>query len=446
MPKLLQLFLFLAVLAPAGASQPVTFGSADDPAEVILDPLRAAAARLAFYGGPSYIGVNWRAGVALEAEGAVGPFAVRIDGNLRLGLGGVYEPDASEPYDALRLIRYVRLNPTPSVPLYVRVGPLQRTSFGDGLLVRDLGTYAAWDERTVGVEGAFSSRVVDVEAFTSDVRPDNLVGGSVTVRPFASRRQRGGGTLSLRGEGVHDLGLRDDVNTTAVAAGLEARISVIGDLGIMPYVTHARYLNYGHATSFGAVAGTPDVAGLGRASASVGLIVRSEQFVPGFFSPFYQVHNPNAGIVSSDAYFRDRSTQHRVGTTLDEAPAGTALTLELNALVYDTFEISQFMRRDFGGNTGAYSLRLIVSPARGRDFRLHFELHRQGVAGIRTLFSDLVDEALLVFALDYSITEPFRVFLRSRYGYTSAGAFDDGTTRYLIERRFEPMVGISLVR
>lgn len=445
MRALLTLGLLLAALCPAGVAQPITFGSADDPTEAALDPL-GRMARLAAFAGPSYIGVNWRAGIGVEAEGTVGPFSVWVDGRLRAGFDGVYEPDIDEPYDAVRLLRYARLSPTARLPIYLRFGPLARTTLGEGLLVQSLGTYAAWEERTVGIEMAFRSAAVDVEAFSGDVRPNNLVGGAVTLRPFGRARQPGRRSLSVHAEAVHDLGLDQNVGTTAIAAGARSDIAVLGDFSVTPYASHARYLNYGSATAIGAAIGSPDIVGVGRANASIGLIFSSEAFIPGFFGAFYSVHNPDAGIVSSDAYFRDRATEQRVGTRLADAPAGTALTFNLQALVFDAFELSQYIRRDFDGATGAYALRLIVSPARGRDVRFHFELHRQGVEGLRTLFSDLVDEAILVFALDYSVSPPLRLFIRSRYGYTPAGTFADGSDRFLIERRFEPMVGVSFRR
>ena len=43
-----------------------------------------------------------------------------------------------------------------------------------------------------------------------------------------------------------------------------------------------------------------------------------------------------------------------------------------------------------------------------------------------------------------ALAGPARLFLRSRYGYTRVADGPDSTERYLVERRFEPFVGVRL--
>ncbi len=440
--------LLLLVLMAAGpaAAQGLVFGSADDPAEAPPDALSRSRAHLSVYGGPSYLGADWFGGLGFEAEGALGPLAVRLEGRYRADTDGLYEDDADELYDALRLVRYARLNPTPQRPVYARLGPIRRLTLGPGHLVRDFATTADWDERTVGVEAALSSRLLQLGGFTSDVRMDRLVGGRLALRPFGLSRRPGLGSLVLGATAVHDLGLDGEAQTTAFSADARFDVLGLGDFRLTPFVSYAEFLEYGSGLAVGASFGSNDLASLGRLRAGLGLTQSNDGFIPGYFNAFYPVENPAARIVDSDAFFRSRDTTATVGTPLAEASGGTALFFELEAVVFGTVELSQYVRRDFGGSTGDYSLRLTVSPDRGRDFRFLFELHRQGLDDFGDLFSDLTDEALLIFHLDYAVRPPVRLFLRSRYGYTGLtdGLPLDGAERYLVERRFEPMVGITI--
>jgi hypothetical protein len=439
---------FLAVVAMSVGmaadvgAQPARFGSFTDPTEAPIDP--RGAARVAFMGGPSYIGVRWHAGVGVLAEGAIGPFGVSLEGNARIGPGGIRTADFDDAYDVLRLLRYARVEPTVVLPAYVRIGPIRRLTLESGLLVRDFATIAAWDERTIGVEAAVALPELEMGGFTADIRPNNLVGAFAAIRPFGPA-ERGLRTTSISAVAVHDLGLADEVNTTAVAAEAQVDILRARDIRAGVVAGHARFLNYGHGTLAGAQ-GALELFDLGLLHTRLGLTVSSDHFIPGYFNAFYPVRNPRARIVSSDAYFHDPDTAVLVGTALDEAPGGTALFWELHAIVYGILELAQYVRRDFGGDTGEYALRIAFTVDRGQTLRFLFDIQRQGLRGLRDIFVDVVDEAILTFRLDYAATPRLHLFIRSRYGYTDVGRLPDGTVRYLVERRFEPMVGLTLWR
>ncbi len=439
------LVLVLIVLLPAVAdAQSPRFGSSHDPLEAPLDPQRLGAARLAAFGGPSYIGVSWHVAAGVEAEGSIGPFVVALDGRARLGTDGLRRQDFSEVYDIVRSLRYARIQPGPRQPLYLRFGPLQRTTLGSGLLVHDFSTTSAWDERTVGAEVAFRLPLVEIGGFTGDVRLQDLTGAYVRLNPPLPGIIRRLPSLELHA--VHDLGLDDDVGTTAVGAEASIDLFEFAAFRLTARAAHARMLNYGHGSSVAVNFGSEDVADFGAISIGVGLTRSTDQFVPGYFNAFYPVTRPGSAIVSSDDYFRNRNTQVLAGTAIDDAPGGTGLFLELHGLVFGAFEFRQFVRRDFGGPTGMYGVRLAITPDRGRDIRFLFDLQRQGLLGFRDLFSDLVDEAVLTFRLDYTVSSPLRLFVASHYGYRSVDPLPDGTERYLVERRFEPMFGVMLYR
>jgi hypothetical protein len=440
--------LFLAVLLAAlpAAGQTVVFGSSHDPLETTLEQARRGAGRIAAYGGPSYVGVRWRTALGLEAEGSVGPVALGLEGVVRGGLGGIYAPDFGEPYDGTRVLRYARFNPTERFPVYARVGPIQRVTLGSGLLVRDFATTATWDERTVGAEAAVAFPFAEVAGFAGDLRMNGLVGGHVRIRPAGMEAGVGLPSLEFTLSAVHDLGVSGDRSPTGAAAEASLAVYALSDLQLRPFVAAARYLHYGDGLAAGATFGSRDLGELGRLGLLAALAFSSEGFFPGYVSAFYPVFNPEARIVDSDAYFRDRSSPAVAGSPLEAAPGGVSLLLEFDLALLGAVEFSPYLRRDFGGTNGAFGLRLGLVPDRGRDLRFRFEIHRQGLDGFTDLFSDLVDEALLDFHVDYRVTGPVSVFLRSRYGYRRVGDAADGTARYLVERRFEPLVGVSLLR
>lgn len=440
------LILVVLVWAPCAAGQLLPFGSLSDPTEVAIDPQRRGAARLATFGGPSYIGVQWRAGAGIEMAGSVGPFGVSVEGRLRAGVDGLFQENVDELHDIIRLLQYARLEPTPLVPLYLRLGPLQRTTLPTGMLVHGFATTAAWAERSVGVEIAGRFRGIQLAGFSSDLIGGELIGGGISVQPWRTPPTPGWRSLRIDADLVHDLSFGGEQSPSAASVRAGLAVWGLADFLLEPFVGHARFLNYGSGTTVGASFGSDDLAGVGHARASLGLVFASDQFIPGYFNAFYPVDRPGAGIVSSDAYFRDRGTDLLVTSPLAEAPAGTSLFFELHASVLDAFELVNYLRRDYAGNNGMFGLRVAISPDRGEQLRFLFDIQRQGLTGFTDLFSDVVDEAILTFRLDYSFAPPFRLFVSSRYGYRRVNDLPDGTARYLVERRFEPMVGIMLLR
>jgi hypothetical protein len=444
MRLVLALTLLFGGASAAAFAQPITFGSLSDPTEAQLD-LQRGAIRLALMGGPSYIGGRWRAVGGAEAEGSIGPFAVALAGHLRVRPDGIYRPDASEAYDLLRLLRYARLEPTDVLPVYLRVGPIRRLTLESGLLVRDFATVASWDDRTVGAEASAIFPLFEVGGFTADVRPNNLVGAYAALQPFTALRSPRLQSFRMAAQVVHDLGLEEEENVTAIGADIQLDLISRREFGAGIIAGHARFLNYGHGTLAGVQAGA-ELFEIGLVRARLGLTLSSDGFIPGYFNAFYPVNNPRARIVSSNAYFRDHDTAQMVGTALPESAGGLSLFFEFRALAFDVFEFGQYIRRDYGGATGTYGIRFALTPERGRNLRFLFDLQRQGLHGFRDLFSDLVDEAILTFRIDYAATDLIHIFIRSRYGYEEVGELPDGTRRYLVQRRFEPMVGVVLRR
>lgn len=445
--------LFLAALlfaAPASAQPEVRlfdFGSADAPTETLPSRFGTLAARADVYGGPSYIGVEWRSGVGFDAEATAGPFSLGIGGRFRVGADGLYDPDTDETYDVLRLVRYARLDPTPRLPVYARVGPLANVTLGPGHLVHQFQTTTAWDERTVGAEAAVQLPWVRLLAFADDVRLGGLAGGRVALTPFAGSQGPRLRSLLVGASAVTDLGLPAEQATTAFSVDARFALLQLGDFALSPFASYAQFLEYGQGVGAGVEFASRDLIGLGRLGATLGLFQSGEQFIPGYFDAFYSIDNPEARIWEADAYYRARDTDETVGTPLADAASSFSVYFRLRALVFEAFEFSTFVRRAYSDDPlSEAGLRLVVSPNHGDPFRFIFEVQRQGRTSFFSLFDEFRDQNHLVFHLDYALSGPVRLFIRSRYGYTRVDDGPDGTARFLVERRFEPFVGVRVVR
>lgn len=435
--------LFLA--ASAVSAQPILFGSASDPTEATLDPYSRGAAQFSAFAGPSYKGTEWQFGIGVSGKGTIGPFGVKVEGVVRTGSDFIHVAEVNEAYDIIRFLEYARVEPTAEAPIYLRIGPLRQVTLPTGQLVRDYATTAVWDERTVGAESAIRFRNIELGGFLSDLRFRGLVGGYVRTHPFGQRRT-GLRSLRLSAEVVHDIEYGAEDRMSAASAEIRANVWSGGDFRLSPFVSHTRYENYGYGTTAGASIGGDQIAGIARLKFSSGLTFSSEQFIPGHFNAFHSLTRSDSRIVSSTEYFRDPTTQEFVGTPLVESEGGMSWFVEFQGALMDIFEFSQYVRRDFGGSTGAYGLRLTVAPDRGEQFLLRFDLQRQGLQGFQSIFSDLVDEAILGFRMEYGINSSIRAYITARYGYRSLDPLNDGTERFLIERRFEPMIGITYLR
>jgi hypothetical protein len=441
--------LLLLTCVPAQAqvgTRLFDFGAADDPTEGLPTPLGGSALRVNTFTGPSYIGVEWHAGVGFEADAAAGPFALGLGGRLRVGAAGLYEEDADDTYDLLRLLRYARFDGSPRLPVYARVGPLTGVTLGTGHLVHHFQTTTAWEERTVGVEAAAQLPALRIVGFAEDVRFGGLVGGRVTGFPFEQSRRPRLQSVRVGASAVGDIGLPDSLQTAAFS--LDARFDVlqVGDFALAPFASYAWFHDHGDSFGAGADFASEELIGLGRLGATLALFRSGDGFIPGYFNAFYPISNPEARIWNADAYYRDRSTDVTAGTPLAEAAANTAVYFRLRALVFDAFELATFVRRVYGDDALSQGgLRLTVSPGGGDAFRFIFEVQRQGRTSFFSLFDDFRDQNTLVFHLDYALTGPARLFIRSRYGYTRVADGPDGTARYLVERRFEPFIGVRLI-
>ena len=435
----------LPAVAPGASAQLITFGSAEDPLELHGAALARPVRRAQLVGGLSFLAPQWHGSAGAEAEGAAGRFSFGLGGLVRAEFDGTrYAPDASEPYDFARIVRYVRVNPRPGFPLYARVGPTRHVTLGSGALAEAFAGDADPDEFPVGAEAAVAGTRGRLNLFTDDLRfGQSVVGGYGALRPFAASRlpvQRG---LSLGVGAVHDLGLRGGAQTTAVQVDVRTRIGSEGDLALRPWASYAEYLEYGRGGGVGIDLAADDLVGAGRARLRAGIWYAGKRFIPGYFGPFYAVANPGARIIAADPYFADGRARVPVDRRLTDAPGGLSTEVGFEAAIFESLVVDAHTRFDFSSaslNTSRF--RIAARPAGVDGLLVSFALYRQGLKNVGSLFTSLDDDQnRLVLDLEYPLPGAFRLLVRSRYGYARL-ANDDATgeRRYLVQRRFEPMI------
>ena len=444
------LALVACAAAAPPAAQPLDLGSADDLFERGGGAEIPDGSVLRLAAGPAYLDA-WRLGLSAQLDASLGPWSLGLEETLHPAAGGLYAPELDEPYDLARALRYLRFNGG-GRPLYARLGPVERVTLGTGALVRGFSTTAAPDEATVGLEAAAQVGGVRLAGFAGDVRLRGVVGAEVEART----RQRLGplGGLALGASVVHDLdgaGLSGDSSLTGLEVVARAELFDDPAFSVGPYVGVAQILGRGRALSAGLEARAPDLGNAARAHARVGVVVHGADYQTGVVGPLYTVQNERTRIVEADSYYDAVPGVVLSGTPLDSARAGVDIVLDLRVLAFGRAEVMQHLRRHIGPDRGsAYGARLAVRGP--RDSRIELAAERQGFRGVFALFRGLGEENRLTLDVGVPIGERLRAFVRSRYGFRRLrddrplfdGAPLVGADRTLVERRFEPFVGVRL--
>lgn len=440
-----------ASLGVGVAAQPVDFGSADDLFERGGGAELPDGAVLRLRGGPAYIDA-WRGGLGAELDAELDRLSLGLGLTLHPAAGGLYEPELDEPYDLARALGYLRLNASARQRLYARLGPTERITLGTGALVRGFSATAAPDERPIGLEGAAELGGVRIAGFASDVRLRGVVGGEVEARTRA--RLGPLGDLGLSVAVVHDLdgtGLSGDSSLTGVEVVARGELFDDPTFSIGPYASVSQVLGRGRAVSGGVEVRAPNLGNAARAHARVGVVVHGGDYQTGVFGPLYAVQNERTRIVEADSYYDAEPGVRLTGTPLDSARAGVDVVIDLRVLAFGRFEVMQHLRRHIGADRGsAFGARI---AARGpNDSRIELAVERQGFRGVFALFGGLGEENRLTLDVGVPLGGRLRAFVRSRYGYRLLrddsplfpGAPAVGENRTLVERRFEPFVGVRL--
>ncbi len=430
--------LLLALPAPRPAdAQPSLFGSMDDPSEIHRRARWDRTREVRFLGGFSLIGAQWRTLVAgrIHVEGASG--SVLWDGSIRSGIYGPYRPDHDEAYDLARTLRYVRLDPVGRRNTYVRLGPVRRGRLGTGHLMSFFDGAAPWDERRVGFEARLGGETFTVFALAEDVRLGNVVGLRSSWRPLGRARIPALRSLELGGSWVADRATKAVAGLEPVAAWeADVRLEVVrsGAFALFPFVSYARFTNYGEGLLFGGDLEADNFIDFARLYARLAVHYGTDQFVPGYFGAFYPVSNLRSRIVDSDLV-------EAIGVPLPEVHGATSVLMEGRVHLFERFELWMAFRRHYGDqHLSTLHVRLHV---RARRFRLSLAQDRGGLTSIWSAFGPLGSEATLTFSTEYRFWGSLWVHAVARYTYERL-TDDTRGRRYLAQRRFEPNVGVRI--
>lgn len=431
--------LLVAGRAAGAQTPPPTFGSADDlyefdgPAARDAGAERDASLQIGLFGGAAYLPDRWRGALRAEVAAVRGLVRVGLAATVHPTVGGLYGPEADEPYDLLRAVEYVRLDRGPRQPLYLRLGPTEHVTLGAGALARDYRTTTAWDERTLGAEAALDAGPLALAAFTDDVRLSGVVGGEASLRTGARVGPLGGLRLTLGG--LRDLGLPGDSALTGLEATLRATLGPAdAPFGVVPFVTVARTLGRGTGLGVGAEGEAFRASPTLRATGRAAVFVSTSRFLPGAVNPFYALSNADERIVSGRA-------ATPVGTPLDSLSGGVDVVVDVRFVAFGRFEAGQHVRRHIGPDrASAYGLRLAARLP--RRARAELSVERQGFRGLFGFLGSLGDENALVLDVTAPVGTGGQLFVRSRYGYRRLPG--DGPGRFIAERRFEPLLGLRL--
>lgn len=394
------------------------------------------------FAGLGYLPDQWRGALHFEADVQRGRFSVGLGQTLHPNFKGLYDPEANDLGDIARLIRYARINSTRDSRLYARLGPLQNVTLGSGSLVRRYRTTAAWDERRIGVEAAAEEEGFSAAGFVDNLRLDAVAGveaelsTGLDVGPFSDVR--------IGASMVRDLGLRGDSSLTGIEARMRGSLIADGTFDVLPFVSFARLLDRGSSLGVGVDVEAPNISNAFRASAQAALFVSSSRFGTGHIGPFYAIDNQDEHIANATSFYEEPRQLARVGTPLDSMNSGADLVLDIRFVAFETYEVSQYVRRHFGGDkTSAYGLRLAARLRNG--VRAEFALERQGFRGFLSLLRDLGEENQLILDVSAPIRPGIWFLVQSRYGYRALRDEERAGSPgnwFLVERRFQPMIGI----
>lgn len=417
---------------PQASAQPWTFGSIDDPDEQSDLTRWDAYVELTGTAGFSLIGPQWRGVGRLDASAKGPAYSVRLDGSLRSGLYGPYDPETDEWRDLLRLIDHARFRPEDS-GTYVRIGPLDRTRFGSGHLVNFLSTKTVWDERSIGGEVQLAGRRHTLEAFVSDITRRDISGLRLAIAPF-DQGQSGVSSLQLSGAVIEDHTVRTEGGNPF--RGFEGGLRMIayrsGSFDFVPILSGAWLPSYGQGILVGANLENANFIDMARLHLSLALHYNSSDFRPALFGAFYPVSGPGRSIVSG-------TEPARQDTPLREVQRGNSIIFESRILFFERFELwYAFLRYHGVQHLSEYHLRLFFQA---RNVRISVAQDRRGLKGFRSLFGELGAENRMRFEFDLRLYGRVWVVMDAHYTYRRVPTLSD-LHFFSIQRRFDPTIGL----
>lgn len=431
-------------------AQPFEFGSLDDPLEMYDVPWWQRRLEVQASAGVGLYGPAWYAESRTTLTVPGRSVALRARAMVRGNTLEAYSPSVQTPYEALQQLQFLRYTPSQTGSVYARIGPQNNLHLGHAAhLVHFFGSAVAYDERTVGVEAAWKSRVMQVYALSDDVRFNGVVAGSVGLSPLYFLRRNS----ALKRTVIQATHVRDGVDSPTGLQGYAVEVSTtLHDnpfLRVIPYVSFAWYEgNRGglqgrsQGLSVGGMVSSPNFLDIARGRIRFALHYNGAGFVPGFFGPFYPVHNPEARFLDSRAFLEQDSLKRSAGIPISSALGGNGATTELRFVAFRRLHLWAHLYRHYGSQPlTQWNVRLGYHEPGSLRFNLGVD--RGGLRSFSTLFGPMNDQSALVWEVEYAWRRNWVIGMETRYTYEQV-ARDERTTYYLTQRRFSPYLGLRL--
>ncbi|MDA1027582.1 MAG: hypothetical protein O3B41_00800 [Bacteroidetes bacterium] len=381
--------------------------------------------------GFSLVGPQWYTGGSIEYSRRTSPYYLHLAGLVRAGVYGAYLPDTDEFYDLVRLVQSARYG-SPTGGKYVRIGPLDRTRLGAGHLVNFLNSEAALDAKTVGFEVRLASKSVALEGFSENITSIGLIGARLSFQPFSGTSSPFS-SLSVSTTVVSDQKKRLSTNNPidGQEVGIRMQAYSTGGFSFNPFVSVARLPGFGQGIMFGADVAHDNFVDFARLHFRLALHYNSADFKSGYFGAFYTVNSHRAQVVSEDE-------SQREGFDLRSIERGNSVETELRMYVFNRFEFWYSFHRYHGIQPlSEYHLRFRFLADR---FNVSIGQDRAGLVGFKSLFESLGDENRLRFEFEYRLVGPLWTRVLADYTYVEVGKTVDSLPKYIVQRRFSPIV------
>lgn len=364
--------------------------------------------------GAAFLGGDLFWVIRFTPELDVGRFGAGLDVELLMQREGLRDDDWASSHQWVRLIRYVRWG-VASDPVHLRLGALNALTVGRGLMVSRYTNWYDEDYRRLGVHACARARRVGLDAFSSSVGRQEILGARLWIEPFSRPAVALGPWrfgFSVVADDDPDADRRTGDGVTIVGFDSEFPLVQGSPAGCLLYGEAASILRYGT----GGAAGIG--IDLGTMAMFSGLQCRLERrflgarFLPAYMDAFYGV-----------ARF-DPATGLRKRDLLDATGAHGGWYAELQGTLAGTASlVAGFSRRN--GSTGSGAFHVDVAPlAVGQRVQLRASLD---ATGIETL-SDLTESGKTLIELwaGYRLNGWASCYLRFLRTFEKA---DDGAYR-----------------
>jgi len=374
--------------------------------------------------GLSLIGTQWRESASMNLRYANDPFSVLLSGKMRYGSMGRYSSDWDELYDVLRVITFFRIK---TDHLYARIGPIQDMRLGIGHIVNHYRSSASWDKRMIGAEMDWKFQRFTIQGFTSDLLLNDLIGGRVALQFLSDA------TLGMNYS--HHL----PTEIAAWSVDLTHELFKTSSIAFAPYVSYAWYTRYGDGLAFGADVRSSWIFDFLNFRIRVGAFYSSRNFIPGYIGTLFHVSNSHSRILRRGAKVEKITPDDFVGLTLNEARGVNDLLTEFQLQIMNSFWIAYSWRRHFGGQPLS-ELYFRLSFRGRRNFQMDLGIDRLGVHTYTDVFRPFSEQSTLLFSTIIPIRKTIFFHTELRYTFEPVGAIP----HYLVQRRFEPTLGVQL--